>query len=91
MKKMTPLMLLLFAFWTGATVHAQGIEWEMLNDEVEALYQQGSYDRAVVVAKKALQVAEQAHGTDHPDVATSLENLAALYRQTKRGERGCDA
>jgi Tetratricopeptide repeat len=36
------------------------------------------------VAQKALQVAEQNVGPDRPDVATSLNNLAALYRATKR-------
>jgi len=44
------------------------------------LYRQGRYDRAVVVAKKALQVAEQAGEFNHPDVAMSLNNLAELYR-----------
>ncbi|MDA1106461.1 MAG: tetratricopeptide repeat protein, partial [Planctomycetota bacterium] len=48
------------------------------------LYRAGKYDRAVVVAQKALQVAEQNVGPDHPHVAASLENLAALYRATKR-------
>ena len=64
--------------------HAQGIEWEILNKEVVALYQQGQYDRAVIVAKKAIEVAEKAIGRDHPDVATSLEKMAALYRETDR-------
>lgn len=71
--------LLLLAAGTGAVVHAQGIEWKTLNDEVNFLYKQGRYDRAVVVAKKALQVAEQAVGPDHPSVAASLNNLALLY------------
>ena len=57
----------------------EGIEWETLNDEVNSLYQQGRYDRAVVVAKKALQVAEQTVGPDHPSVATSSNKLARLY------------
>jgi tetratricopeptide (TPR) repeat protein len=61
-----------------------GIEWEALNQEVMDLYRAGKYGRAVVVAKKALEVAEKNVGPDHPDVATSLENLAALYRATKR-------
>lgn len=72
------LLLFLFAFGTGAAVHAQGIEWETLNDEVNSLYRQGRYDRAVVVAKKALAVAEEAVGPDHPAVAQSLNNLALL-------------
>ena len=40
----------------------------------------GKYDRGVVVAKKALEVAEQNVGPDHPSVAASLNNLAELYR-----------
>ena len=34
----------------------------------------------VVVAKHALEVAQTNVGTDHPDVATSLNNLAVLYK-----------
>ncbi len=56
-----------------------GVEWDGLNQEVKELYRTGKYDRAVIVAKKALEVAEQNAGPDHPDVARSLNNLAALY------------
>lgn len=35
--------------------------------------------KAVVLGKKALKVAEEIVGPDHPSVATSLNNLAALY------------
>ncbi len=67
-------------------VFAQGAgsEWDILNQEVMSLYQKGQYDRAVVVAKKALEVAQKNAGANHPDVATSLENLAVLYRAVKR-------
>ncbi len=70
-----------------SVLHAQraAIEWEILNQEVQELYRAGKYDRAVVVAQKALQVAEKNVGPEHPAVATSLENLAALYRATNRG------
>ena len=61
-----------------------GIEWNILNQEAKSLYQQGQYDRAVVVAKKDLEVAEKIVGPNHPDVAASLENMAALYRATNR-------
>ncbi len=60
-------------------VHAQNIEWETLNDEVKSLHEQGRYERAVVVAKKALYVAERSFGPDHPNVAKSLNNLSLLY------------
>jgi len=51
-----------------------------LNAEAISLYKQGHYDQAVVAEKKALQVAEQNLGPDHPDVATSLNSQAELYR-----------
>ena len=41
--------------------------------EVMDLYRKGQYDRAVVVAQKALKVAGQNAGPEHPHVATSLE------------------
>ena len=71
---------------TAAAAYAQGagIEWEILNQEAMELYRTGKYDRAIVVAKKALEVAEKNVGPNHPAVATSLNNLAALYRATKR-------
>ncbi|PJB96305.1 MAG: hypothetical protein CO080_03560, partial [Nitrospirae bacterium CG_4_9_14_0_8_um_filter_70_14] len=67
---------------TAAPAYVQGasIEWETLNQEVTDLYRAGQYDRAVVVAKKALEVAEKDVGPNHPDVALSLNNLAWLYR-----------
>jgi len=53
---------------TGAMAYAQsaGSEWETLNQEVIKLYQAGKYDQAVVVAKKALEVAEKSVGPEHP-------------------------
>ena len=56
------------------------IEWVALNNEAVSLHEHGHYDRAVVVAKKALKIAEQALGPDHPDVAAILNNLAELYK-----------
>jgi len=65
---------------TGTTpARGRGIEWETLNDEVMSLYAAGKHDRAVVVATKALAVAEKEMGADLPSVATDLTNLANLY------------
>src|SRR5437763_11911995 len=68
-----------------ATLAAQdaqgaGSEWDALNQEATDLFRAGKYDRAVAVAQKALQVAEQKVGPNHPDVAPSLDNLAGLYK-----------
>lgn len=70
----------LLALGGGMLAHAEAIKWETLNAETVSLYWQGRYDRAVVVAKKALQIAEQATDPNHPSVAASLNNLAMLYR-----------
>ena len=82
--KHTRLLALVVAFLCTlpSVAHAQGagIEWDVLNGEVMELYRTGKYDRAIVLARKALEVAEQNVGPDHPDVATSLNNLALLYK-----------
>ena len=61
-------------------VTGAGIEWDILNQEVMELRRKGEYARGVVLARKTLQIAEQNAGPDHPDVATSLNNLALLYQ-----------
>ena len=73
----TALLLLLVV--PSVLAQGAGIEWDILNQEVRELYRTGKYERAVVVAKKALQVAEQNVGPDHPAVATSLNSLGMLF------------
>lgn len=58
-------------------------EWEVLTSEVMKLYSSGEYTQGVKVAKRALQVAQQNDGPDHPNVALSLSNLAELYEAQK--------
>ena len=45
---------------------------------------QGNYTKAEPLYKRSLDILEKALGPNHPDVATSLENLAELYRATNR-------
>jgi len=72
----------ILVFLASPTVFVQqgaGTEWDILNQEAKGLYRMGMYGRAVVVAKKALEVAEKAFGPNHPSVAESLNDLAELY------------
>jgi CHAT domain-containing protein/Tfp pilus assembly protein PilF len=55
------------------------VEAERLNQQVIKLYNQGKYDEAIPLAQRSLAIREKALGTDHPNVATSLNNLALLY------------
>ncbi|QXD16948.1 tetratricopeptide repeat protein [Rhodocaloribacter litoris] len=74
------ILVLCLCMAAPPVVHAQdAIEWWILNREAMDLYAAGNYDRAVAVAQKALEVAEQNFGLDHPDVAATLHNLAFFY------------
>jgi len=53
---------------------------EALNRQVMQLLNQGRYGEAIPLAQRALAIREQALGPEHPDVATSLNNLAYLYK-----------
>ncbi len=55
-------------------------EAERLNQQVVQLYQQGKYIEAIPLAERALAIREKVLGREHPDVASSLNNLAALYK-----------
>ena len=59
---------------------AQQGRWQELNEQVRTLYGQGKYAEAVTVAQEALRVAEATFGIEHPNVATSLNNLAVVCR-----------
>ena len=50
-----------------------------LNAKVEQLHGQGHYAKATDLALQALKIHKEVLGEKHPDVATSLNNLAVLY------------
>ena len=51
------------------------------------LYQaQGHYAKAEPLYQRSLAIWEKALGPEHPHVAASLENCAALLRQTARAD-----
>jgi tetratricopeptide (TPR) repeat protein len=80
MNTAAPVCLNLFLLSAAASVHAQGKEWEKLIEQTMDLYRASHHERAVALARKALDMAEQAMGPDHPSVAVSLNDLALLYR-----------
>ncbi len=53
--------------------------WEALDQQVIALYNEGNFDYAVIIAKTAVTSVEETLGPDHPSVATVLNNLATVY------------
>jgi CHAT domain-containing protein/tetratricopeptide (TPR) repeat protein len=58
-------------------------EFATLNRQVEQLYREGKYEDAISLAQHVLELAKQ-RGPDHPDVASSLNSLAELFRKQGR-------
>lgn len=56
-----------------------GVEWRTLDEEALELSEAGKYDQAATLAQRALEVAEQNVGPNHPDTAISLCRLAEIY------------
>jgi len=59
-------------------------EWEQLNDQSVELYNSGQYYEAIQTAEQAVTLARKLWGETHANVATSLNNLAELYRYQGR-------
>jgi tetratricopeptide (TPR) repeat protein len=68
----------------GAPAMAQPDEGSALNAKVEELYRDGKFVEAIPLAQQALAIRERTLGPNHPDVATSLTNLALLYASQRR-------
>ena len=59
-------------------------EAKALNTKVIELYRAGKAAEAIPLAQRALALREKALPAGHPDIALSLNNLAALYRRQGR-------
>jgi tetratricopeptide (TPR) repeat protein len=57
---------------------------DALNEELIQTYSEGRYTDALPLAKRVLAIREKVLGPKHPDVATSLHNLAEVYRSQGR-------
>ena len=60
---------------------------EQFRDIPVTLYRaQGNYAEAAPLYRRSLAILEKALGPEHPNVAQSLENYAALLRETGRAD-----
>ena len=62
---------------------------ETLDGQVVRFLHEGKYAEAESLALQALIVSHKQHGPDHPDTATSLNNLGSLYKN--RGGSGANS
>ncbi|GAK60191.1 kinesin light chain-like protein [Candidatus Vecturithrix granuli] len=66
--------------WAQQAPEDELAQAKQLNQQVIRLYQQGQYAEAIPLAEQELAIREKASGPEHPDTATSLNNLAVLYK-----------
>jgi tetratricopeptide (TPR) repeat protein len=59
-------------------------QWEVLNGLSTDAYQAGNYSKGISLAEQALRLARQTFGERDPQIFTSLNNLAVLYRAQGR-------
>ncbi|MBX7221501.1 MAG: CHAT domain-containing protein [Blastocatellia bacterium] len=56
------------------------LEARKLFAQSREFHKKGQYDQALALAQQALAVQEKTLGSDHPEVAASLQTIAELYR-----------
>ena len=56
----------------------------ILNNLAELYCHQGAYAKALPMYKNTRYIFERALGPKHPAVATCMENMAVVYRKTKK-------
>jgi tetratricopeptide (TPR) repeat protein len=78
------LAAMLVTSFISAPAVAQEDQAAALDKRYMELYRAGKFSEAVPLAQQALAIREKALGPDHPDVATSLNDLANLCLQQGR-------
>jgi len=80
--KHNPLLTIFLIFFTltlGTAAFSQNESLQELNDNSVRLYEQGKYNEAAELAKRALKGAEETLGPYNPQTAIFLNNLAVIY------------
>lgn len=72
-------LFLVFTFFLTFTSFAQ--KWEELNNQVLMALGKGDYPNALIVAKKANEVARAEFGENNADYSASLHNLASAHKK----------
>jgi tetratricopeptide (TPR) repeat protein len=72
--------LLLLSVVPASAQENTAAEADQLDKRVVELYQQGKYAEAVPLAQRAAEIHKRVLGEDHPGYATSLNNLALVYK-----------
>jgi tetratricopeptide (TPR) repeat protein len=61
-----------------------GDNTQIINSIAVVYYENAAYQKAEPLMRRALEIDEKSFGKDHPEVATDLNNLAQLLKDTNR-------
>jgi Tfp pilus assembly protein PilF len=73
-----------FPLTSVESIRAREALWADLTEQAIGFFQEGRYAEAVRAAEEALEVARGIYDSHHLNMATSLSNLAVLYRTAGR-------
>ena len=73
-------LLLVLVVVPSRALAQSAAEARRLNEEALALYEAGKFSQAEPLFRRSLAIREKVLGPEHQNVATSLNNLAELYR-----------
>ncbi len=65
--------------WAAASNYDEEKYAKLLNDHARFLYDYARYPEAVEVYLRQIALSEKLYGTDHPDTATSYNDIGAVY------------
>src|SRR2546430_7128501 len=74
-------LFVMLASSSSAQTGAKPDDLSSLVGQARQLYEAGKYAEAVPLAQRVVELAEKQFGPEHPNVATSLNYLAELYRE----------
>ncbi len=58
--------------------------WKALNSQIVKLHELGQYTEATEIAEQALKTAQETLGSENPQVAITMNNLAAIYKGQRK-------
>jgi tetratricopeptide (TPR) repeat protein len=79
-----PFVLLAFGLWilTCPALLAKANQSNLLNKQINKLFEQGKYQEAIPLAEQAVRLAKWVYGPDDPSTANSISKLGLLYYKT---------
>ena len=67
--------------WAASSNYPEDKYDKLLFDYAQFLYQYAHYPKAVEIYLRHISLSEKLYGTDHPDTATSYNNIGAVYKE----------